>query len=1836
MGISRSRVVALLSSLFLVALCSGAAVPDQTQTLRTDVTSKLFLNRSLMFYDFSTRTSFWDSSITNLSRDTLPAPITVVVEGITPAGISVANPDGYTPEGKPYYDYSGQIGTNGMLTPLETSRKKTWRFYNPNLIKFSFTYRVYANYLAPDNVPPEITITNPVDNGVLSQNTPQITIQYHDDISGVDLQSMSVTIDGVDMTAAFGVTENYAMYTPPHALAGGMHQIEVMLSDQRGNTNAVTSSFRVIASTRPMQYLFSLKDNPWIFASAGDGTYTQYLSPESLGLSEEADVNAISKPTWCDEIFFTLLNQSGIYRSTGDGSYHQYLSNSRLGLCATVGIDGLDVGFPGEPILFSAKGYKGIYKTLGTGSYWTYLTGTQLGVSCCASVDALEKDTGNSLYFHLSGQSDIYKRSNCLNSLALGMSDLGVPGATLDAFAVLPERNKPSITVTSPACGSMLKNNTPLIAVSFGDTESGVDKNSFSAKLDGVDLTQAFTVCATGASYQIPACRALADGNHLLNVSIDDRACNTGSALSSFTVAVHPPPTVSITADPGAIMPGSSSVLTWTSSNADTLGIDNGIGAVAAGGSITVSPTATTTYTITATGPGGTASKSATITVIQPPPTAGIAVEPSTIISGASAVLSWTTTNADTVTIDKGIGAVAPSGSRTVSPTTTTTYTITATGPGGTATGSATVTVMQAPRVSITATPDTIAAGAASTLSWTSTNADSATLDNDIGPVAPGGSLPVTPSQTTTYTITVTGPGGAATANVTVSVHQVPTVTLSAVPGSIPAGDTSLLSWTSSDADSVSIDQFIGPVSLSGSMPVSPSETTTYTVIATGPGGTATASATVDVETVTPAHKPYAYITNALDNDVSVLDLQTNTVIGRIKLGDPVETPIAFGSAVSPDGDMVYIASQAGGINVIDAATNTVVNNLPVPAAALAFSPDGKVLYAVNTDDGTLSSILVSSGTVIGSISVGPSPQGIAVNNEGTRIYVSSLEDGQVREIEVDSLSITGAFPVTGTFDAIRDLAMSIDGSLLYALSAESCKLTVIDTQTHAVLDSRHYLIEVWTEDCHIAVSPNGEKIVVTDTLESLQPMTITLIDGRTLDVLNKIPASGATAPDFRADGASVYVPDFVLHGVHIIDGQTTSVAGTVEDGFAYPCAGGRFIAEHKELISGRVVEGGNGIPGVLVTLSNEHIKKTYLTDTQGVYFFYAPSGSYTITYQSDDHILATSSRDVSVADRGLNVADVGVVLGVRIWSEPAAIIAGSSAVLHWDALHATSVSIDQGIGAVGSSGSLSISPGESTLYTITADDALGHTVSDRAQVVVYQKPTVTLTIDPPTVVSGQACTISWTSANAESVSLGYEGHFLSVPLSGSLSGYPEQSGTITITITATGPGGTATDSVTVTVVAAQPEVSLTATPDTIYAGESSLLAWASTNADQVSIDNGIGLVDLNGSMSVNPAHTTTYTITATGPGGSQTMAATVTVNAAPPELSISATPATIHAGLGESSTLAWTSLHAELVEIDNGIGAVEPNGSLAVSPAQTTTYTITATGPGGVISRSVTVTAASVISLAVLTPVNGAAIDRPDILVSGTLENLAGHETGVTVNGLPATVYQGRFFVNHVPLAAGDNTIIVAATDAGGNTNELSITVSADIEQPYITLSPTDYTGIAPYESVLTVESPFTPDSISFTDDSAGEIQYLDGAEEGQRIAGISSQGCYFITAGVSISGAVLTDTVGIVAYDADALDAILRHTWESMRTALLAGDIEAAVKDISSRTQNAYRTIFTALTPEQRAGLVAELGDIQLIKTRFDGVEYDIQTTRNGTLYSFFLWFEVDTDGRWKIANF
>jgi len=77
-----------------------------------------------------------------------------------------------------------------------------------------------------------------------------------------------------------------------------------------------------------------------------------------------------------------------------------------------------------------------------------------------------------------------------------------------------------------------------------------------------------------------------------------------------------------------------------------------------------------------------------------------------------------------------------------------------------------------------------------------------------------------------------------------------PSVALSASPASVQAGQPVTLTWSATNATSITLEPSVGRIAAQGSKTVTPSQSTTYTVTATGPGGSAHASAPV---TITPA-----------------------------------------------------------------------------------------------------------------------------------------------------------------------------------------------------------------------------------------------------------------------------------------------------------------------------------------------------------------------------------------------------------------------------------------------------------------------------------------------------------------------------------------------------------------------------------------------------------------------------------------------------------------------------------------------------------------------------------------------------------------------------------------------------------------------------------------------------------------------------------------------------------------------------------------------------------------------------------------------------------------------
>jgi len=85
----------------------------------------------------------------------------------------------------------------------------------------------------------------------------------------------------------------------------------------------------------------------------------------------------------------------------------------------------------------------------------------------------------------------------------------------------------------------------------------------------------------------------------------------------------------------------------------------------------------------------------------------------------------------------------------------------------------------------------------------------------------------------------------------------------------------------------------------------------------------------------------------------------------------------------------------------------------------------------------------------------------------------------------------------------------------------------------------------------------------------------------------------------------------------------------------------------------------------------------------------------------------------------------------------------------------------------------------------------------------------------------------------------------------------------------------------------ASPSVALNASPVSAQAGQQVTLTWSSTNATSITLEPSVGPVAAQGSARVRPSQSTTYTVTATGPGGSAHSSAKVNVTPAPPQAAV-------------------------------------------------------------------------------------------------------------------------------------------------------------------------------------------------------------------------------------------------------------------------------------------------------------------------------------------------------------
>ena len=341
---------------------------------------------------------------------------------------------------------------------------------------------------------------------------------------------------------------------------------------------------------------------------------------------------------------------------------------------------------------------------------------------------------------------------------------------------------------------------------------------------------------------------------------------------------------------------------------------------------------------------------------------------------------------------------------------------------------------------------------------------------------------------------------------------------------------------------------------------------------------------------------------------------------------------------------------------------------------------------------------------------------------------------------------------------------------------------------------------------------------------------------------------------------------------------------------------------------------------------------------------------------------------------------------------------------------------------------------GLSCVVTNAGGTASAPGTASSAIVVVPTVPSLTV---PASATAGKAgytasvaspqdgCTYAWTLTN---------GTITAGAATTSLTFTAGSIGNVGLSCIATNLAGTASaaGTATTTVVAFPAITIFSATPTDVASAGASTLSCSYTGGTGV-ITPGSLPITANGSVVVNPAVTTTYTLTVTNDAGDSTVAdCTVTVVAAPTISLFKAATTKPTVGQGTLLTFAFDGDGV----IDNGVGPVLTGGQVAVFPTlENTVYTLTVTNSVGLTAtRTVTLSLNTFTGKFVYVANAGGGVAGFTLNdTTGALVELAGSPWDDTTDALHVTTDpSGKFlFVVNGDGVASSSTLTAYAIDA-------------------------------------------------------------------------------------------------------------------------------------------------------------------------------------------------------------
>lgn len=1045
---------------------------------------------------------------------------------------------------------------------------------------------------------------------------------------------------------------------------------------------------------------------------------------------------------------------------------------------------------------------------------------------------------------------------------------------------------------------------------------------------------------------------------YVIDASVGTQGNARGRVRPSGTIMLGPSQpscntTVALAANPSTIPLGGSSTLTVTYTNANRVWLVDQTGAVVSGTdtsgltetnstqtiNFTVSPTDDTSYRAFGQGSSGCQAISAfvTVTVTYPPPTIlAFDATPSCINRGDTATLSFTVQYATTITITgggvnqtfAGNGTGTTSGSLTVAPTVDTTYTITASGKGGTASRNVSITVKQPITVDSFISDTYCLTPPANTvnLTWAVSNAETVTITDNSTEVVTGvsnsgGTRTFTVTGPTTFTITASRTGcdgtpDVATRTISIDMNAVPTASFSANPSTIQIGSTSLLQWsTTNTTDNSQITISASPAAGSG---VPAPQTVT-------PNGTLRIQPT--------AVNTYTYTLNVTNAGCNTQTISKTTTVTVSQTPVPPSCP----NVQSFDGDACIVNGNPASLRWNVANADFVDVSGPGVSRTFSANPVGTGSFTVSpTSDATYTLTARTAATgpqaVIWQAGVGVT----ASSNNLTKNAPDGWDAGASSAQSIVSGDGYVEFTASET-NKYRMLGLSNGDSNQVYTDIDFAFYPAADGGLY-VYESGNYrgyfgpyatgdLLRVAIEGGTVKYKRNGT-LLYSSTISPTYPLLVDTSLYSNGATLNNVVISGNVQTN------TIPSTTGLIAYWNLDEGSGGSGADTSGNNHTGYLLDGTTWTNGKVGSSALSFDGANNLFGM-------NIDDAGLVNTFTYSFWAYPTQTHTIDPESTSGYAGYSGQkrfavspswyEAGEVDAGISVATNGVSVYENGDSDFAPLLVYNASISGWThitvvfenkrpRLYINGVLVRTGL--TSRQGIVHSTPG------YIGGGFYGYYGGNLDDIRVYNRalsPTEIQTVAGNSSAGAASCT----------------------PAS------PPAPTIATFTVH----------------VGQRPIISnLAASPGSVDAGQSSRLTWANSgNFSTVSVigsggdPNTYTVPAAQGYLDVRPASSATYTVMATSndcAGQSASQSVSVTVTPCPSITSpFTASPGSIYQG--GTSTLTWGIANVAQVLL-NGT-PVAPSGSLAVSPATSSTYQLTAVSANGFCSFNQFVTVAVV-----------------------------------------------------------------------------------------------------------------------------------------------------------------------------------------------------------------------------------------------------------------------------------